>query len=299
MLSGYLCATMPIHFFQRLLIPVFVAVTTLPAMAQQVKEPVTKPEWSAPYQPFKIVGNLYYVGTEDLACYLITTGEGNILINTGLAASAGQLKKNIESLGFKWKDTKILLTSQAHYDHVGAMAAIKKETGALLMADEKDADVLKSGGASDYELGKYGVSFEPVQPDRLLKDKDTISLGGMQMVMLHHPGHTKGSCSFLFTVKDAKKAYRVLIANLPTIIVNEPFPAVKAYPEIADDYAYTLASLKDLKFDIWLAAHASQFNLQQKHKPGAAYHPEAFADQQGYDAALNDLQKRYEEWMKK
>ena len=287
------------HFFQRLLLLFIIAVVTLPVVAQQIKEPMTKKEWSAPYQPFRIVGNLYYVGTEDLACYLITTREGNILVNTGLAASAEQLRKNIETLGFKWRDTKILLTSQAHYDHVGAMAQVKKETGALLMVDEKDADVLQSGGASDYELGKYGMSFLPVQPDRLLHDSDTISLGGMQIVILHHPGHTKGSCSFLFTVHDAKKNYRVLIANLPTIIVEGPFSSVKAYPNIASDYAYTLSAMMGLKFDIWLAAHASQFNLHEKHKPGAAYHPEAFIDQKGYDAAMADLQKRYEEQVKK
>ena len=113
------------HFFQCLLIFFFLEPLTIPAGAQQVKEPMTKAEWSAPYQPFRIVGNLYYVGTEDLACYLITTREGNILVNTGLAASKEQIKKNIETLGFKWRDTRILLTSQAHYDHVGAMAQIK------------------------------------------------------------------------------------------------------------------------------------------------------------------------------
>src|SRR5665213_3293134 len=114
--------------------------------AQQVKEPTTKPEWSRPYQPFRIAGNLYYVGTYDLACYLITTPKGNILINTGLAASVTQIKNNIETLGFNFADTKILLTTQAHFDHMGAMAAIKKMTGAKFMVDEKEADVLATGG---------------------------------------------------------------------------------------------------------------------------------------------------------
>ena len=287
------------YFLQRLFVLLFLAVVTIPAAAQQVKEPMTRTEWSAPYQPFRIVGNLYYVGTEDLACYLITTSEGNILVNTGLAASKEQIKKNIETLGFKWNDTKVLLTSQAHYDHVGAMAQVKKETGALLMANEMDADVLKSGGASDYELGKYGVSFQPVQADRLLHDGDTVSLGDMQVVMLHHPGHTKGSSSFLFNVHDGKKNYRVLIANLPTIIVEGSFAAAKSYPGIAKDYAYTLSAMKNLKFDIWLAAHASQFNLGKKHKPDTPYNPGAFVDREGYDAALADLQKRYEEHVKR
>ncbi|MGZ8551182.1 MAG: subclass B3 metallo-beta-lactamase [Chitinophagaceae bacterium] len=262
--------------------------------AQKVKEPKTTTEWKAPYQPFRIAGNLYYVGTYDLACYLIVTPQGNILINTGLASSDVQIKSNIENLGFKLADTKILLTTQGHYDHTGAMAVIKKMTGAQLMVDEKDADVLATGGRSDYELGKYGTSFKPVKPDRLLQDGDTISLGDMKLVMLHNPGHTKGSCSFLFTVKDDKRSHRVLIANMPTIVTEKSFAAIASYPGIAADYAYTFKSMKNISFDIWLASHAGQFNLHDKHKPGDAYNPTAFKDQAGYDSALSDLQKQYE-----
>lgn len=275
------------------------SIISLTVTAQQVKEPRTTEEWARPYPPFRIAGNLYYVGTYDLACYLITTPNGNILINTGLASSASQIRNNIETLGFKFTDTKILLTTQAHYDHMGAMAAIKKSTGAQLMVDEKDADVLTTGGSSDYELGKYGVSFQPVKADHLLRDGDTISLGNMKLVMLHHPGHTKGSCSFLFTVKDNQRSYRVLIANMPSIITDRPFDSIPAYPGIAADYAYTLKAMKNISFDIWLASHASQFKLHDKHKPGDAYNPAAFTDQQGYDAALSDLQKQYDEKVKK
>ena len=182
------------------------SLTSLIVTAQKVHEPKADAEWVKPYQPFRIAGNLYYVGTYDLACYLITTPQGNILINTGLASSAKQIKNNIEALGFRFADTKILLNTQAHFDHMGAMAAIKKSTGARLMVDEKEADVLATGGSSDYALGKYGRTFEPVKPDRLLHDKDTIKLGNMKLVMLHHPGHTKGSCSFLFTVKDNQRS---------------------------------------------------------------------------------------------
>jgi len=264
------------------------------AAAQEVKEPKTTAEWTATYQPFRIAGNLYYVGTYDLACYLVTTTEGNILINTGLAASLTQIKNNIATLGFKFTDTKILLTTQAHYDHMGAMAEIKKSTGAQLMVDEKDADVLVTGGSSDYELGIYGTSFKPVKPDRLLHDGDTIQLGSMKLVMLHHPGHTKGSCSFLFTVTDDKRSWKVLIANMPTIVTDKPFTGISSYPEIATDYAYTFKAMKNITFDIWLASHASQFNLHTKHKPGDAYDPAAFIDRAGYDSALSDLQKQYD-----
>src|SRR6185312_1408953 len=131
---------------QNLLLVTVLSLMSLVTSAQKVQQPkITDAEWTMPYQPFRIAGNLYYVGTYDLACYLITTKQGNILINTGLASSASQIKKNIEALGFNFSDTKILLTTQAHYDHMGAMAAIKKMTGAQLMVNEKEADVLATG----------------------------------------------------------------------------------------------------------------------------------------------------------
>jgi len=276
------------------LIAAVLSFTSSLAAAQKVQEPKTDTNWVRSYQPFRIAGNLYYVGTYDLACYLITTPQGNILINTGLAASAAQIKNNIETLGFRFADTKILLTTQAHFDHMGAMAAIKNSTRAQLMVDEKDADVLATGGSSDYALGKYGTSFKPVKPDRLLQDGDTIQLGNMQLLMLHHPGHTKGSCSFLFTVTDDQQSYRVLIANLPTIVTEKSFAGITNYPGIAADYAYTFTAMKNISFDIWLASHASQFKLHNKHQPGDAYNPSAFKDQPGYDRAISDLQKQYE-----
>jgi len=161
------------------------------------------------------------------------------------------------------------------------------------MADAKDADVLESGGSSDYELGKLGRSFEPIQVDRRLQHGDTIKLGGMRLVMLHHPGHTKGSCSYLFDVKDERKTYRVLIVNMPSIITERKFSDIATYPEIAKDYAYTLEALKKLSFDLWLSSHASQFNLHSKHKPGDSYNPEAFSDRKGYDQAVNDHEAQY------
>ena len=268
-------------------------------IAQTVHEPKFDSDYVKPYPPFRIAGNLYYVGTYDLACYLITTEKGNLLINTGTAASAAQIKKNIETLGFNFKDIKILLITHAHFDHIGAIAAIKKQTGAKLMVDAADEDVLESGGKTDYELGKYGVTFKPVKPDRLLHDGDIVKLGDMQITMLHHPGHTKGACSFLFTVHDEQRSYRVLIANMPSIIIDRRFKDVTDYLTIAHDYAYTLQAMKNIQFDIWLAAHASQFNLLQKHMPGSTYNPSAFIDQKGYDDELSDLQKKYDDKLKK
>ena len=274
-------------------------IAALTTAAQNVKEPpATNTDWIKSYQPFRIAGNLYYVGTYDLACYLITTKAGNILINTGLASSDTQIRRNIETLGFKFSDIKILLTTQAHYDHLGAMASIKESTGAKLMIAEKDAPVVIDGGKSDFVFGGDTSSFKPIRPDRLLHDGDKIILGNMQLVFLHHPGHTKGSCSYWFTVKDDKRSYKVLIANMPTIVTPKRFTEIPAYPEIARDYAYTFQAMKKLSFDIWLASHASQFNLHRKHKPGDAYNPAAFIDRAGYDAALKDLQEAFDKKMK-
>jgi len=240
------------------------------------------------------VGNVYYVGTYDLACYLIVTPQGNILINTGLAASAPIIENNIKTLGFKLSDTKILLTNQAHYDHLGAMAEIKKLTGAKMWVDEKDAPVMEDGGSSDYELfGSTGSTYAPIKADRLLKDGDIIKLGGTKLVMLHHPGHTKGSCSYLFDVKDENKIYKVLIVNMPTIITNKKFEDVLEYPNISSDYANTFAAMKKLTFDLWLSSHANQFRMHSKHKTGDAYNPEAFRDKDGYDKAVSNFEAQY------
>lgn len=270
------------------------------SQAQKFKEPAnTSPEWSKEYAPFRIAGNLYYVGTYDLASYLITTPKGNILINTGLASSAVQIKKNIEALGFTFSNTKILLTTQAHYDHMGAMAVIKKQTGAKFYVDKADAQVAASGGKEDYEMGKYGATYQPVKADKLLQDGDTVSLGDMQLKLLHHPGHTKGSCSFLFTVKDSSRSYKVLIANMPTIINDRKFKEIKVYPSISNDFAYTLQAMKKIDFDLWVASHAGQFGLHEKHKEGDAYNPAAFNDKKGYLEYLQELQQDYDDKMKK
>jgi len=261
--------------------------------AQELIKTNNPTEWSQDYQPFRIAGNLYYVGTYDLACYLITTPKGNILINTGVQDSAPMIRAHIEALGFKFSDIKILLATHAHFDHVGAMADIQKMTGARIMINEEDAQVLADGGNSDYVMGGKGPMFKPVKSDYLFHEKDTVNFGGMQIIVLHHPGHTKGANSFLFNVKDERRVYRVLIANMPSILDETKLSGMPGYPNVGKDYAYTLNAMKDLQFDLWLSSHASQFGLHEKHKPGDPYRPEQFMDQKGYDAELADLQKEY------
>jgi metallo-beta-lactamase class B len=212
-------------------------------------------------QPFRIAGNLYYVGTYELASFLIATPDGDILINTGVPGSDSMIRAHVEALGFSFHDIKILLTNQAHFDHVGAMAAVKNTTAAKFLAQEKDAPVLADGGNSDFDMG------------------------GMQIIALHHPGHTKGACSYLFDVKDEHRVYRVLIANMPSILAQTK-PGMAAYPNVVEDYTYTFSAMAALHFDIWMASHASQFRLQDKRKPGDPYRQEAFIDQRLTSGAM-------------
>jgi len=271
-----------------------VCLLHIASSAQTVKEPpATNDEWTRDYKPFRVAGNLYYVGTYDLACYLITTPKGHILINTGIASSAAIIKQHIEALGFNMQDVRILLTNQAHYDHVGAIAEIKKMTGAALMVDEKDAPVMADGGKTDYYFGGSDPSFQPATADRLLKDRDTITLGGTNLVLLHHPGHTKGSCSYLVDVRDSARSYRVLIANMPSIIIETKFSAVTRYPGMVKDYAYTLDAMPKLDFDIWVAAHASQFDLHEKRKETDGYDPSVFADKKNFKRRIAKLKAAY------
>jgi metallo-beta-lactamase class B len=248
---------------------------------------------SADFKPFRIAGNLYYVGTYDLACYLITTPKGHILINTGLAGSAWLIRTHVEPLGFRFSDIKILLATHAHFDHVGAMAIIKKITGARMMIEQGDAQLLAYGGNSDFLFGGKGAMFSPVKVDQILHDQDTVRIGGMVLTVLHHPGHTKGACSFLFDVKDSLRSYRVLIANMPSILDETNLAGMTTYPDVGRDYAYTLKAMKSLKFDIWLSSHASQFGLHEKRKRTNRYRPDVFMDQQGYDASIADYEKQF------
>jgi len=266
---------------------------------QLIPPPFVTKEWQMENKPFRIVGNLYYVGTYDLACYLITTSKGHILINTGLAESVNMIKSNVESLGFKFSDIKILLATHAHFDHVAGMADIKQMTGAQMMIQERDAQALADGGNSDFVFGGKGSTFKPVKADRLLHDKDTVKLDNMQIVVLNHPGHTQGANSFLFDVKDDIKTYRVLIANMPSMQPQTNLAGMEGYPDIAKDYAYTFTALKKLQFDIWLSSHAGQFKLHEKHKPEDGYNPQAFIDRAGYDETLGNLEKSYLERLKR
>ena len=272
---------------------VWVLLLAAVALGQTAKD-ISSDEWTRSFPPLRIAGNLYYVGTYDLACYLIVTPAGDILINTGLAGSAKQIRSNVESLGFHFTDIKLLLATHAHFDHVAAMAEVKRLTGARLAATEPEVNLFESGGKTDFRFGEDKTAwFEPVHVDEKLHDGQKVGLGGMELTVRLSPGHTKGAASYEFTVRDEGRDYRVLIANLPSINPGVTLLNNRNYPNIAPDYARTFAILKELHPEIFLASHASQFGLHRKYQPGDPYQPIRFVDPAGYRAAVDALEAAF------
>lgn len=264
------------------------ALTALPLGAQ------TTDEWTRPFAPFRIVGNLYWVGSYDLSSYLITTPAGNILINTGIGDTAQQIEKNVAQLGFRLSDTKILTATHGHYDHAAGLAELKKMTGARLLIADRERSLLEAGGRTDFAFGNSpSAQFPPVQVDGTFKDGDTISLGGTTLTVHRHAGHTRGATSFTTTIVENGKTYRVGIVNMGSINPGVRLIDRPSYPGIADDYAKTFLAQKDLRLDIFLASHASQFDLHRKHAPGDPYNPERFVDPKGYLEGVQRLEKVY------
>jgi len=254
-------------------------------------------DWRKPFEGHRVVANLYYVGGYDLACFLITSPEGHILINTGLDDSTPLLRNSIESLGFRMADVKILLTMQAHWDHTAALAEIKKTTGAKMWATASDAPILEDGGMSDPQFGGR-VSFAPVKVDRRIKDGETIRLGDTRLGVVLSPGHTTGSVSYTMKVREGGRDYNVVIANMASINKGKRLVDRPTYPGVAKDFADTFRKQKALPCDIWVAAHGSQYNLHAKYKAGDSYAPEIFVDPQGYLAAVERHEKLYLDQLK-
>jgi metallo-beta-lactamase class B len=241
------------------------------------------PEWTEPFPPFRIAGNLYYVGSKGLANYLVVTPQGNILINSDLEANVPMIEASIEKLGFKFKDTKILLISHAHFDHDAGSAKIKQLTGARYMVMDADVPVVESGGKLDFQYGNTpGFLYPPTKVDRVLHDGDEVRLGATVLVAHLTPGHTKGCTTWTMKVSEGGKTYNVVIVGSPN--VNPGYKLVRNgnYPQIAADYARMFEVLKSLPCDILLGAHGAYFGLQEKYaqmKDGGA---NPFIDSVGY-----------------
>jgi metallo-beta-lactamase class B len=253
----------------------------------------TWPEgWTKPFPAHRVIGNLYAVGMEDLSVFLITSDAGHILINTGLEDSTPLIRSNIEALGFRLEDVRILLSMQAHFDHTAALAEIKALTGAEMWGTAKDTRILEDGGFSDPHFGGR-QSFEPVKVDRQLSDGDVIELGDIRLTMHDHPGHTEGSSSYSMTVTENGRDYAVLIANMGTINPGKKLVVDPTYPGVADDFARTYRDQKAMRVDVWVAAHGSQYGLLDKYAAGQPYSPDTFVDPDGFLAEVERLEALY------
>jgi len=258
-------------------------VFTTPLVAQQ------NPDFHREFPAFKIAGNLYWVGTADLAVYLINTPQGNILINSDFPEDVPLIKKSIEQLGFKYSDTKILLASHAHGDHDAAVGLIKKDTGARLMI--MDADVAETESTAP---GRPGAHV-----DRVLHDGDTVELGGSKLTAHLTPGHTKGCTTWTMQVDEGGRKLNALIIGSPNVNRGYILVGNKNYPQIADDYVKTFKVLKSLPVDLFLGAHGAYFGLKAKYEKMKSGGPNPFIDPAGYKAYVGEREATFmEEWQR-
>ena len=257
------------------------------------------PTWVNPFPAFRIVGNLYYVGSQDLAAYLIATPQGNILINSNLETSPPQIRKAIESLGFKYSDTKILLISHGHYDHCAGSARIKRETGAKYEVMAQDVPVIESGGRKDFNYGAdKSMWFPPTKVDRILHDGDKVSLGGTTLTAHLTAGHTKGTTTWTLDEQENGRVLRVVIVGSPNVNPGYKLVNNKTYPQIAADYQREFEVLKKLPCDIFLGAHGGYFDLQEKYGRFKNGDKNAFVDPAGYKAYIADREQAFEASLK-
>jgi metallo-beta-lactamase class B len=252
------------------------------------------PEWTQPMPPFKVAGNLYYVGSKALASYLVVTPQGNILINSDLEANVPMLKSSVESLGFRWADTKILLISHAHNDHDAGSAAIKQQTGASYMVMDADVPVVESGGATDFQYGDNPASRYPVaKVDRVLHDGDEVRLGGSVLVAHLTAGHTKGCTTWTMALADGGKTYNVVIVGSPNVNPGYKLVHNEKYPHIAEDYDRGFRVLKSLPCDIFLGAHGSYFDMDEKLARKKDGQPNPFIDPDGYKKFVAEREQAF------
>lgn len=250
------------------------------------------PAWTEPFPPYRVIGNVYYVGSRGLASYLITTPEGNILINSSLEASVPLIRDSIEKLGFHFKDTKILLISHAHWDHCAGSAAIKELTGATYMVMDADATEIEAGGKGNFQYGDV-QSYQPTKVDRVLHDGDEVKLGGTVLVAHLTAGHTKGTTTWTMKVADGGKTYNVVIVGSPNVNPGYKLVNNELYPQIASDYERMFRVLKSLPCDVFLGAHGDYYGMEAKYariKPGG---PNPFIDPEGYKSYIAEREQTF------
>jgi metallo-beta-lactamase class B len=252
----------------------------------------TNPDWTRPFPPFHIAANLYYVGSADLASYLIATPQGLILINSSLESSPALIKKSVEELGFHFSNIKILLISHAHDDHCAGSAAIVKMTGAKYEVMDGDVPVVQSGGKADFQYGADSHHwYPPARVDRVLHDGSVVMLGGVTLTAHLTAGHTRGTTTWTLDETEQGRVLHVVIVGSPNVNPGYKLVGNKAYPQIAADYKRGFAVLDKLPCDIFLGAHGAYFGLKEKYPRWKAGDHNAFIDPAGYKAYIADRER--------
>lgn len=248
------------------------------------------PEWNRAIAPYRIAGNLYYVGTNYLASFLITTPQGGILINPDYQESVPLIQASVAKLGFHFTDIKIILISHAHDDHAAGCAFAKELTGAKLMVMDADVAEVESGGLHDFH---YQQHWTPVKVDRVLHDGDKVTLGGSTLVAHLTPGHTKGCTTWTTEIEDNGRLYHVVIVGSPNVNPGYKLVGNKRYPQIADDYRKTFRVLASLPCDIFLGAHGVYYDMDEKLKRLHNGSPNPFVDPAGYRAYVAERERAF------
>jgi metallo-beta-lactamase class B len=256
------------------------------------------PDWTTPFPPHHVIGNVYYVGSQGLASYLITTSQGNILINSSLESSVPMIRESIEKLGFHFSDTKILLISHAHWDHCAGSALVKELTGAKYYVMDGDVDVVESGGKTDFQYGSDN-NYKPTKVDRVLHDGDEVKLGGTVLVAHLTPGHTKGTTTWTMKVDDGGKMRDVVIVGSPNVNPGYKLVNNALYPQIAKDYEHMFAVLKALPCDVFLGAHGDYYGLEAKYPWLGKGSENPFIDPEGYKSYIAEREHAFHEELKK
>jgi len=253
------------------------------------------PDWIKPLPPFRIAGNLYYVGSVDLAAYLVVTPKGNILINSNLSSSPRQIRASVEQLGFHFSDTRILLISHAHFDHCAGSAEIKRLTGAKYMVMDADIPTVESGGRKDFAYGKEpAMRYPATHVDRVLHDGDTVALGGTVLTAHKTAGHTRGNTTWTLDETDKGRTLHVVIVGSP--YANSEYKLAgshPSYPGIEQDFERQFETLRHLPCDIFLGAHGGYFDLSEKLARLRNGDANAFIDPEGYKRFVTDREAAF------
>jgi metallo-beta-lactamase class B len=253
--------------------------------------------WNQPVEPFRIVGNVYYVGAANVSSFAIKTEKGIILIDGGLPETAPQILSNLRRLGMDPKQVKILLNSHAHFDHAGGLQALKEATGAKLYASAGDKRVLEAGGKNDFGFGD-SLQFPKVKVDRTVASGEKVALGNTELIAELTPGHTKGCTTWTARIQDGNAEYNVVwICSLSVPgyrLVNN-----SKYPNIVEDYQHSFAAIKKRRCDVFLAPHGEFFDLKermQRFKDGDA---KAFVDPTALRRYVADAEAAFDQELEK